>query len=243
LIGEVLYNSLSEFTDTVRSLYTANGDPNVSSWKYKIAIKDTCGNISALSLYHKTLFTQNNSGNFSWNDYQIEGDPIPVPALSNYLFQRDNSSNGTWSTIATLSASSTAFTDPAYATYQAMASWRAITAWTINCTPTRTLISTTRSNIKHNAMVTGIAKDESRSVKIYPNPANESITIELEQQAGASTIKIINVLGQLMEEEMVLSASSTKTVKQINVKKYAKGIYTVCIETNGKKVFRKLVVN
>ena len=117
LIGKVPYISLSMFTDTARTLYAANGDPNVSSWKYKIAVKDTCGNISVKSPYHKTLFTQNNTGNFSWNNYQIEGQPLPVPALSNYLFQRDNLSNGNWATIQTLSASSLAYTDPQYLTY------------------------------------------------------------------------------------------------------------------------------
>jgi len=136
LIGKVPFASLSQFSDTLRTKYAANGDPNATTWKYKIAAKDTCGNISPRSPYHKTLFIQNNSGNFSWNDYLIEGQAVPVPALQNYLFQRDNLSNGNWITIATLSASSLSYTDGAYATYQNTATWRVLTQWSISCTPT-----------------------------------------------------------------------------------------------------------
>ncbi|MBI3502897.1 MAG: hypothetical protein HY063_13990, partial [Bacteroidetes bacterium] len=49
LIGKVPYDSLSWFIDTVRTLYAANGDPNVTSWRYKLAVKDSCGNTSAKS--------------------------------------------------------------------------------------------------------------------------------------------------------------------------------------------------
>jgi len=163
LIGKVPYDSLSMFTDTVRTLYAANGDPNATSWKYKIEVKDTCGNVSTLSPYHKTLFIQNNSGNFSWNDYQIEGQPVPVPSLQNYLFQRDNFSNGNWTTIQTLSASSLSFTDGAYSIYQNTATWRVRTVWNISCTPTvidpknpsinATNLNTSRSNNMRNSII------------------------------------------------------------------------------------------
>ncbi|MGZ4086579.1 MAG: PKD domain-containing protein, partial [Bacteroidia bacterium] len=103
-------NPYGEFRDTVRSLYTANGDPTASAWRYKICYRDTCGHLSAMSPYHKTIFIQNNAGNFSWNDYQIEGQPVPVPNLSNYIFRRDNNANGNWQNIQTLSAVSTAYT-------------------------------------------------------------------------------------------------------------------------------------
>ena len=162
LIGKVPHDSLSQFIDTSRTKYAANGDPNATTWKYKIAVKDTCGNISAMSPYHKTLFIQNNNGNFSWNDYIIEGQPVPVTALQNYLFQRDNFSNGNWVTIQTLSASSLSFTDGAYSTYQNTATWRVRTVWSISCVPTiinpknpsinATNINTSHSNNMRNSI-------------------------------------------------------------------------------------------
>ena len=88
--------------------------------------------------------------------------------------------------------------------------------------------------------------DATLEINIYPNPANGSITIELnnEQMAnGNYQLSIYNVLGQLMEDEIVLPSSTTKTVKQINVSAYAKGIYTIIIENNGTKRFKKLIVN
>lgn len=135
LIGTVPYDSLSEFIDTVRTKYAANGNPNVSSWRYKIAVLDSCGNTSAMSPFHQTIFIQNNSGNFNWSQYQIEGQPLPVPALTNYLFLRDNNSNGNYATIQTLSASSTLYTDPNYSTYVPTATWRVRTVWNISCAP------------------------------------------------------------------------------------------------------------
>ena len=66
----------------------------------------------------QSLFIQNSSGNFIWNHYAIEGQAQPVPALSNYLFKRDDNATGAWNTIQNLSASSLAYTDVQYATYQ-----------------------------------------------------------------------------------------------------------------------------
>ncbi len=254
LIGEVKYDSLSLFADTVRTLYAANGDPNNSSWRYKIAVKDTCGAISALSPYHQTLFNQNNNGNFSWNNYVIEGQVLPVPALSNYLFQRDNLSNGNFKTITggTLSASSIAFTDPQYSAYQKTASWRVMTVWSISCTPTlRTeqsaTVNTSRSNIKNNLSVsTGIPTEGGFNFDMYPNPAKNQLTIEYPVDFRNCTVCIFNLMGELVYTN-VLGGSGASTQKMVNtehidVSTIASGIYTVCVSGNKGKVNKRFVV-
>ncbi len=249
LIGKIPFSALSQFTDTVRSKYAANGDPNISSWQYKIAVEDSCGNISALSPYHKTLFMQNSSGNFSWNNYLIEGQAVPIPELSNYLFQRDSISNGNFKTIATLSASSTAYTDPQYATYVNTASWRAITAWSISCTPTARMessYSTTKSNVKTNAgIATGLAKQLFlESVKLFPNPTDNVFDLEFPGGYKSYQISIFNLLGDIVFTKEISGSSSVnnKYIETIDVSRFAKGMYSLSIQTETMKVFKKLVV-
>src|SRR6185437_3066502 len=56
-IGATSKDSLSRFIDTAFSIGGPNGgNPQYSSWSYKLAIKDTCGNIGSQSPYHQTMF-------------------------------------------------------------------------------------------------------------------------------------------------------------------------------------------
>jgi hypothetical protein len=67
LIGSVPYNSLSVFTDTVVN-------PLQQSYRYRIAVVDSCGNESDLSPFHKTIHLSANLGvngevNLQWTAY------------------------------------------------------------------------------------------------------------------------------------------------------------------------------
>jgi hypothetical protein len=236
-IGKTPFDSLSQFIDTVRTLYPANGDPNFSSWRYKIAMEDSCGNISSKSLYHQSLFIQNNSANFNWTDYKIEGQPVPIPSLSNYLFQRDDFSTGNYVTIATLSASSNLSTDPQYSNFQSTANWRVQTQWSISCTPTKA-IKTTKSNTIKRA-VGGIKENElDRIVKIYPNPSRGRFTVEVNSSRSSVSMQlsIYDMLGQLMYSEAFIEKK-----KELNLN-LPKGIYQLQIETNLGKANKKMIV-
>jgi hypothetical protein len=234
LIGKVPYDSLSMFTDTVRSRFAANGDPRASSWRYKIAIKDTCGNIGPKSPYHQSIFMQNNAGNFSWSDYKIEGQPIPVPALSNYVFKRDNFHTGNYTVIQTLSASSVSYTDAQYSTYQATADWRIETTWSISCTPSMrygnnqiyATIVKSKSNIANNRQVGIKQLTDNNLVKIYPNPAHESITVT--SPASASELIISDLIGNSVKQVPLHGEKNT-----IDISGLAKGVYMVQVKSGG----------
>lgn len=246
-IGAVAYSALSEFTDTTRSVGPANGNPNVGAYLYKLQLLDDCGNYSGLSLFHKTVFITgpDNFGTFQISPmYEIENQVTPV---TNYVLICDTTNNTIpWFGVGTVAGTVSSVTDADYATHKnnANAQWRVKSDWSITCDPTRAPINTTRSNIKRPGISIGILSIEGldAAVSIYPNPAKDNVTIELSSLTENAQLKIVNVLGQAVYSENII-ASSVKTVKQINTANFAKGVYTVVVETNKAKVLKKLVVN
>lgn len=241
LIGKQPSSSVM-FIDTVRTLYTANGDPNASSWRYKIAIKDSCGNIGQLSPFHQTIFFQNNSGNFNWSPYQIEGQALPIPALNNYLFNRDDLSTNVWNTIQTLSASSILYTDVNYALYSS-GRWRVETQWNIVCGGVAQKVNSvnrSKSNVKDNFEVTTSLKTISvNDFAMMPNPANDYVEISLKKNTTNTVVEIIDVVGRVVVSKNV---DNNENVISINTSHLANGIYTVRLMCNEGNVFKKLVV-
>src|ERR1035437_8876725 len=129
-IGAVSKNSLSMFADTAFSIGGPNGgNPKFSSWKYRLAARDTCGNISAKSPCVKSIFIQANGANFSWTAY-IDSSNVNLP--TGYSFKRDDNNTGNWHILANVASTST--TDPNYAGYP-NGNWR-VDALGFNCTAT-----------------------------------------------------------------------------------------------------------
>ncbi|MFN6037881.1 MAG: T9SS type A sorting domain-containing protein [Bacteroidota bacterium] len=242
-IGKVPYDSLSQFIDTAATLYPANGDPNVSSWRYKISVIDSCGNESTLSPYHQTIFIQNTLGNFSWNHYQIENVTTPVPTLQNYVVYRDDLSNGNWQIIQTLSASSTSYTDPNFALFQTTASYKVETVWNISCDPTRGIINTTRSNIRNLTPPLGIysAIETVSGIVVFPNPTKNNFTIELSVKENTKTlIKLLDVQGrEVLLTQRVLT--SGKNLEIINTEELSSGVYFLELRAGETSLRKKLV--
>jgi hypothetical protein len=242
-IGSVPFDSISQFVDTVGSLFAANGDPNVSSWRYKLSVKDSCGNESALSPYHQSLFIQNSGANFIWNQYQIQGQSIPVSSLFNYVVYRDDFSNGSWQPIQTLSASSTAYTDPNFNIFQNIASWRVETNWTISCDPSRGVINTTRSNIRNivSPVSDGIDELSLSGVSIFPNPTQNNFNIYIKSKEDTKiNLEFYDVRGrQIMNTQRMLT--SGRNTETFDISSIAAGVYFVQVKV-GEKVYRTKLV-
>ncbi|MBI3518275.1 MAG: T9SS type A sorting domain-containing protein [Bacteroidetes bacterium] len=244
LIGRVPYDSLSRFNDTLRSLYHANGDPNVSSWRYKIAVRDSCGTISSMSPFHQTLFIQNSGGNFSWNHYQIEGQAMPVPQLNNYIFERDNLSTGAWNTIQSLSASSTAYTDPNYPLYMATGNWRVSTLWSIICDPALRLspnaqVNKSKSNVKNNFTITSVHSiSKNLILLIAPNPVTSELSIHFSNPQNAKTeFEITDVLGKCVLRTETPEGSQAF----ISVNNLTNGVYFLKLNQGEQQLVKKFV--
>ncbi|MDF2437486.1 MAG: hypothetical protein K0Q95_1862 [Bacteroidota bacterium] len=239
-IGAVSSDSLSEFKDTARSIGPANGDPNIASYKYKLQILDTCGNYGALSAYHSTIYiTEDGLGMFSWAlPYTIEGLPNPV---NNYILLCDTANVDVWGPVQTVAATSFSAIDPGFANHSSIANWRVKTAWNITCTSTRATVNTTRSNIKRgSALTTGLSDmHESGSMVVYPNPAEETVTIGLSPEITSAQLRIESILGQVMLVEKVQGAVISK---ELNISSYRKGIYIISVESGSQIFYKKLVI-
>jgi hypothetical protein len=249
LIGEVPFDSLSQFSDTMRTLYAANGDPNASSWRYTIAAMDSCGNIGPKSLYHQTIFFQNNAGNFSWSQYEIQGQTTPIPELSQYIFQRDDFSTGNFATIQTLSASSTTYTDPQYNTYKGTATWRVLTSWGISCIPTlrpdAVNYNSSKSNTGNVTFLTSVKNLAASAghITVYPNPSSGVFTVTLSMAKGAEAVSltVVNTLGQEINTETYYNVPNVFT-RQLDLSSLAKGVYFLKLTSDNGTLYNKLVI-
>jgi hypothetical protein len=74
-------------------------------------------------------------------------------------------------------------------------------------------------------------------VSIYPNPANDVITINKRQSSGQFNISIYNSLGQMLFQETNITSSA----KQINIEPYENGILFIRVESTLKSTTYKLL--
>lgn len=243
-IASLHKSAYSMYVDTNRSIGPANGDPNLTYYKYKLQIRDTCGNYSALSKWHETIFIQDQlNGNFNWNSYAIEAS---VPPITLYNVKRRMVSTGTETLIA--STVGNLANDPFYNSFWPLNVKWFVDAQGFNCNATArfnpyvetmVLKTKTKSNQSNDKLALGIyANQISNSVNIYPNPAKDFINIDLNSLAKEETsIEIVNALGQL-----VYSTSSLNQHLVINTTDLLGGVYIVNIKQNDKTIAVKKVI-
>ncbi|MHB8259478.1 MAG: nidogen-like domain-containing protein [Bacteroidia bacterium] len=240
-IGAVSQDSLSEFVDTAFSIGGPNGgNPQTGSWKYALAISDSCGNIGTQSPYHQTVFMTESGSTFSWTPYVDNGNSsFPT----GYSFLRDDINNGIWTLLIANTPSTTA-TDASYASYP-NANWRA-DALGFNCNPTLRLSgnnSTDAAKIKahsniNNNRSSGINKlAGSNEISIYPNPAKDVLNIEGLMANTNSTLIITDMLGNSVKQFKIQNSQFT-----IDISDLSEGIFNISITTNEGVLNKRLVI-
>lgn len=248
LIAAIPYGSLSQYSDTARSIGAVNGDPNITTYRYKMAYRDSCGTMSALSPYHNTIYNYNISSLFLWNQYEIEGQSTPVAGLSNYVLKRDNvGQTGNYVTAATAGASSTSINDPQYATYQTQADWRVETIWNITCTPTTRMgeqmmgtIVKSKSNITNNR-TTDIVKILNQLINVYPNPSQGNINLHFNSNVtGKVVVKVYSPLGNEVYSNALVNPRGDVAIDLSN---YQNGIYLLQMITDAGTISKRVIKN
>lgn len=244
-IGAVSIDSLSQFTDTVRVLYFPfTGDPNTGTYRYKLRLRDTCGNYSALGPYHNTIYSTQTGGTFNWNDYQIEGQATPISQLSAYYLYRDDNNTWNWTLIGAVSGSQLTINDPNYLAYP-NANWRIETLWSISCTPTlrysnasQGTVVKSRSNVKNNR-TTGNSQLAvgSGAFSVFPNPASTEVTILLPKDCANCQVEIVNALGETVK---TFQTASLET--KLNISDLTSGVYFVKVKGPKTQCLQKIMV-
>jgi hypothetical protein len=81
-------------------------------------------------------------------------------------------------------------------------------------------------------------EDDFNSFSIYPNPANDEVTIEILNTIWYnSSVNLYNVIGEIVYQT---SVNDKHTV--IDISSFTKGVYFIEVENNGIKKFKKLMV-
>lgn len=91
---------------------------------------------------------------------------------------------------------------------------------------------------------TGIVSPEISSFKLFPNPANEQVTVQFRNESGVFVkITLFDIYGRVIDEENVNSSAVENNVV-FDTKMLSKGIYMVRLAVNGKNsITQKLIVN
>jgi len=247
-IGAVSKNNLSMYVDTNRMIGPANGNPNLTSYKYKLQIRDTCGNYGSLSLYHQTIFIQDQqNGNFNWNSYAVEASASPV---SNYILSRQNVLSGITTTVGATTAN--LLSDPQYSVLATSGNvkWY-VDAQGFNCNPTfktmalvqKTRTKSNNSNDKQFPNTSGIHEMmiNAQNITIYPNPTNGNVTIDAAIFNGLNySVEVKNILGQTLIFRTIKNASGQP--ETLDMSTLDKGVYFVNLISNNKIVAAKKVV-
>lgn len=236
-IVKLPYTSLSQFVDTVSYLYFPNtGDPNTGTYRYKMQCIDIYGNHSLLSPYHNTIYFINNGGIFTWlQPYEIENGANPV---ASYVLMRDDSTNGNWHDVGSVSGTQNFITDPQYSTYLNTASWRVKTTWSISCTASAKseTYNTSYSNV-YKYDVTGVDENSKiRDLVIYPNPSSGMIF--LNSSAGIKNVELLGLPG----EKLFSSQFKGQKSLEIDLSEYPTGMYFIKVTTTSGNSTHKIML-
>lgn len=240
-IATLAYAALSEYHDTARSIGPANGDPNIGTYRYKLAVKDSCGNISPMSPYHNSVFfVDNNTGTFTWNQYIVENATTPV---TQFDLMRDNANNGVWILVGSVTGTQTTLNDPQYSSYQSIANWR-VEAQGFNCTSTQRsgnstaqgVIVKSKSNITNNRVI-GIKENNFGHIFIYPNPTTAQFIVNLGAIPENTSVKVVSLLGEVVYKAHAQAGERLA----IDLGQHADGVYLVHITTNGSTLVKRII--
>lgn len=242
-IGAQPYSYLSRFIDTTRSVGPANGDPAITSYRYKLQLRDSCGNYSALSPYHNCFyFTAIGNGNFIWNSYEVEGQPLTPVSTCNLL--RDNLGTNTWTVVGSCAGTQTNINDPAFGSFP-NAMWR-IDGLGFNCNPsykTTATFNKSKSNVKNNFNVPGSfttisAKELNSIVSLAPNPATTELFLSFSDEIKTLTkISVVDVLGKVVSQYEINEGN----LSTISVNELPNGIYFIKIQQGKNSTVKKFV--
>jgi hypothetical protein len=80
------------------------------------------------------------------------------------------------------------------------------------------------------------AEKETGSMRLYPNPTSDRVTLELGEVYSGDTYSLYNSLGVLVRRKEIAGL-----ISQVEMEHYAPGMYLIVIN-NGSRIFREKIV-
>jgi hypothetical protein len=161
--------------------------------------------------------------------------PQAHDGLSGYFVYRTKEADMNWQQIKTLGANYTSYTDntsmedETFYLYKVVAYYQAIDCYSA---PARSKYNEFEFFLRVYWSVDGVDETEAGKVKVYPNPASETLRID---GLEAAEIQVYNALGQLVKEVHGLN--------EVNVSGLPEGLYLLRItDTYGEEHSVRIVV-
>ncbi len=110
-----------------------------------------------------------------------------------------------------------------------------LVAWVQDLT-TREVVDAEKVNLQSILVAINEHGNNSGDMRIYPNPAKNTVTIETSQSGGEGTLSIFNASGQELLKKKVVSDKT-----QLDLGGFARGVYTIRLLVNDKVEVRKIV--
>jgi hypothetical protein len=228
-VGAVSALIYSEFHDSL-------SNPSIKEYRYKIQIKDSCGNISTLSPFHESIHLQisnaPNGYNLSWNSYK-------GALISTYYIYRSTDSIH-YSLID--STSGTSFTDNTPHAYYALEA--ILTNPCSSTTKANVNYNVSRSNRTSNLMLglTGYT-NSLLECSLIPNPNKGRFTIKINNCNDNNVSMIIyNSLGEIITSKNNLHCTGGTIQEKFNLSEYSKGVYFIRIQTSINTIMKKVII-
>ena len=241
LLATVPFANLSEYYDPY-----ANEDAR--SWRYKITAVDSCDEETPFGTPHKTIHLVQNANANGGND--LSWDFYDGSNYDKFYIWRDDPSTG-WVIIDSLANNVTSYTDwfaPSIdARYMIEVSLNNSCESTLRQAGYPNSVLTTvvksKSNIRNNRQSAVAIKNQplkNNDLKVYPNPATNTITIELSNLQHSNlqpTITIESMLGQLLYQ-----SKHNQNRSNIDISNFQSGVYLVKVLTEEGLMVKSIVV-
>ena len=254
LIAEVPYSSLSEYVDVGVGI-----NPQARAYRYRMAVKDTCGSWSLPGSIHKTIHLSvsqglNNTINLLWNNYEgVQFNSYQVVRSTNAI---GGISNEVIQTIAQSSTLNT-FTDLSPTSDTLYYKVNMVFPEGYTCEATNMVASVlaqrrkTNSNIGSNQIFTGelpinagIRQNEiyAEKLMVYPNPNSGQFRLEFNANGSqAGEVKVYDLLGNLVKRNDY-HFSRGENSKVIFADDLSNGVYLVQLKFGNSVLQQKVIV-
>ena len=224
MIGSVTYEDSSIFVDM-------NSDPQQQAYKYKISAVDTLGNETVLSNYQKTIHLTIDAGqpdnNLIWSPYE------------GFQFDKYYIYRGIYPDSLTLldsvPGSLTSYADinpPGGQLYYAI---ETINEEECNLGKDRGY-ARSRSNVQNNGVV-GRKDNPGTGIRIFPNPANDVLTIQFNKNEVNAELVLYTIHGKA-----IFSKKIHQEKTNINLERLNPGVFIIQLEYDHNLLTRKLIV-